>query len=58
MEQESDMARDDWVYPNIPKELDEAVNKKLKEDSEMKKKGIWKSNDYYTYLARKYIEEV
>lgn len=57
MVQKSDMGRDDWVYPNIPKELDDAVNEKLKKDSKMKKLGIWKSNDYYTYLARKYLEE-
>lgn len=55
--QKSDMARDDWVYPNMPKELDDAVNEKLEKDPKMKKLGIWKSNDYYTYLARKYLEE-
>lgn len=55
--QKSDVARDDWAYPNMPKKLDDAVNAKLKEDPKMKKLGIRKSNDYYTYIAQKYIEE-
>jgi len=55
--QKSNMARDDWAYPNIPKKLDKEVNAKLKKDPKMKKLGIWKSNDYYTYLAREYIKD-
>ena len=53
----SDMGREDWVYPNIPKELDEAVNEKLKKDPLMKKLGIWKSNDWYAEMARQYVKK-
>lgn len=51
------MGREDWLYPNIPKELDDAVNEKLKKDNDLKKLGIRRSNQYYAYIARKYIEE-
>jgi len=55
--QKSELARDDWVYPNIPKTLDDAVKEKLKNDEKFKKLGIIKTNDFYTYVAQKYIEE-
>lgn len=51
------MTREHWVYVNISKDLDTKVNELLEKDNELKELGIKRSRDYYTYLARKYIEE-
>lgn len=51
------MARKDWAYVNVDKSLDEKLNELLKKDREMKDLGIKRSSDYYTHIARKYVEE-
>ena len=54
--QKSDMGEDDWVYRNLDKDLDKAVNEKLEKSGKLRKRGIKKSVNFYQYMAQKFLD--